>query len=215
MDFVARVIPKMTPEQRLRAVKRALEHAASLGVTSVQDMSADLRRHRRLRRSGEPRRADRRASTRRRRKPAGTIRPSSASIARSDRRGCASAPSRYADGRWIDDRVLLQPYVDAPARAACSRRMQDSRRCARLMARSRACSCAHAIGDAASRRSSICSTTSSRANGERDRRFRIEHAQHIAPKDFDRFASLNVIASVSRTARRRRSIGGRTTHTRR
>ena len=29
----------MTPEQRLRAVKRALEHAASLGVTSVQDMN--------------------------------------------------------------------------------------------------------------------------------------------------------------------------------
>ena len=35
-----------------------------------------------------------------------------------------------------------------------------------------------------------------RANGERDRRFRIEHAQHIAPKDFDRFAAMKVIASV-------------------
>jgi predicted amidohydrolase YtcJ len=35
-----------------------------------------------------------------------------------------------------------------------------------------------------------------RANGDRDRRLRIEHAQHIAPKDFDRFASLKVIASV-------------------
>src|SRR5262249_1701704 len=33
-------------------------------------------------------------------------------------------------------------------------------------------------------------------NGGRDRRFRIEHAQHIAPKDFGRFASLKVIASV-------------------
>ena len=37
--LVTRVIPKMTPEQRLHAVKRALEHAASLGVTSVQDMN--------------------------------------------------------------------------------------------------------------------------------------------------------------------------------
>ncbi len=34
------------------------------------------------------------------------------------------------------------------------------------------------------------------ANGARDRRFRIEHAQHIAPQDFARFAKLGVIASV-------------------
>jgi predicted amidohydrolase YtcJ len=39
MDAVARVIPKTTPEQRLRGAQRALEHAASLGVTSVQDMN--------------------------------------------------------------------------------------------------------------------------------------------------------------------------------
>src|SRR5260370_1073374 len=39
MELVTRVVPKMTPEQRLRAAKRALEHAASLGVTSVQDMN--------------------------------------------------------------------------------------------------------------------------------------------------------------------------------
>src|SRR5262249_35568243 len=35
-----------------------------------------------------------------------------------------------------------------------------------------------------------------RANGDRDRRLRIEHAQHIAPRDFERFAQLKVIASV-------------------
>jgi predicted amidohydrolase YtcJ len=33
-------------------------------------------------------------------------------------------------------------------------------------------------------------------NGARDRRFRIEHAQHMAAKDFDRFAQFGVIASV-------------------
>src|SRR5262249_19413156 len=32
--------------------------------------------------------------------------------------------------------------------------------------------------------------------GEADRRLRIEHAQHMAAKDFDRFAQLHVIASV-------------------
>jgi hypothetical protein len=33
-------------------------------------------------------------------------------------------------------------------------------------------------------------------NGDRDRRFRIEHAQHISPGDIVRFAKLNVIASM-------------------
>jgi predicted amidohydrolase YtcJ len=40
MDIVARVVPSSTPQQRLQAVKRALEHAESLGVTSVQDLGA-------------------------------------------------------------------------------------------------------------------------------------------------------------------------------
>ena len=40
MDAVLRVLPKVTREQRLRIVKRALEHAESLGVTSVQDLGA-------------------------------------------------------------------------------------------------------------------------------------------------------------------------------
>src|SRR5262249_43312121 len=35
-----------------------------------------------------------------------------------------------------------------------------------------------------------------KANGPRDRRFRIEHAQHIAAKDFKRFADLDIIASM-------------------
>jgi hypothetical protein len=35
-----------------------------------------------------------------------------------------------------------------------------------------------------------------RENGERDRRFRIEHAQHLREQDISRFAKLKVIASV-------------------
>jgi hypothetical protein len=33
-------------------------------------------------------------------------------------------------------------------------------------------------------------------NGQRDRRWRIEHAQHLIPGDFERFGKLRVIASV-------------------
>src|SRR5206468_6559542 len=56
--------------------------------------------------------------------------------------------------------------------------------------------CIHAIGDAAISQILDLFGDIARANGARDRRFRIEHAQHIAPGDFARFAQLQVIASV-------------------
>jgi predicted amidohydrolase YtcJ len=40
MDLVARIVPKTTPEDRARAVKRAVDLAESLGITSVQDLGA-------------------------------------------------------------------------------------------------------------------------------------------------------------------------------
>jgi hypothetical protein len=56
--------------------------------------------------------------------------------------------------------------------------------------------CIHAIGDAGISAILDIFADIVQANGDRDRRFRIEHAQHIAPKDFDRFVALKVIASV-------------------
>src|SRR5205823_1659748 len=56
--------------------------------------------------------------------------------------------------------------------------------------------CVHAIGDAGISQMLDLFGDVVRANGERDRRLRIEHAQHIAPKDFERFAALKAIASV-------------------
>src|SRR5206468_12173098 len=54
----------------------------------------------------------------------------------------------------------------------------------------------HAIGDRAIRLQLDIFERVARENGARDRRFRIEHAQHIAPPDMARFAQLGVIASV-------------------
>jgi predicted amidohydrolase YtcJ len=56
--------------------------------------------------------------------------------------------------------------------------------------------CIHAIGDQAISIVLDMFGEVVKAHGNIDRRFRIEHAQHIAPKDFDRFASLNVVASM-------------------
>jgi hypothetical protein len=54
----------------------------------------------------------------------------------------------------------------------------------------------HAIGDRAIRMQLDIYERVAKANGPRDRRFRIEHAQHIAPDDLPRFAKLGVIASM-------------------
>lgn len=54
----------------------------------------------------------------------------------------------------------------------------------------------HAIGDRANSEMLDIFADAIRQNGPRDRRFRIEHAQHVHPKDFRRFAELGVIASA-------------------
>lgn len=54
----------------------------------------------------------------------------------------------------------------------------------------------HAIGDRANTTVLDIFERVARENGARDRRFRIEHAQHLAPADIPRFRSLGVIASM-------------------
>jgi predicted amidohydrolase YtcJ len=54
----------------------------------------------------------------------------------------------------------------------------------------------HAIGDRAIRLQLDVFERSIAANGARDRRWRIEHAQHIAAPDLPRFKSLGVIAAM-------------------
>ena len=54
----------------------------------------------------------------------------------------------------------------------------------------------HAIGDRANSTLLDIFDRVEHENGRRDRRFRIEHAQHLKPGDIARFASLRVIASM-------------------
>jgi predicted amidohydrolase YtcJ len=54
----------------------------------------------------------------------------------------------------------------------------------------------HAIGDRANRVQLDIFERVTRENGPRDRRFRIEHAQHLHPTDVPRFGRLGVIPSM-------------------
>jgi len=54
----------------------------------------------------------------------------------------------------------------------------------------------HAIGDRGNAELLDVFAEVIKKNGPRDRRFRIEHAQHLRPEDYKRFAELGVIASM-------------------
>jgi predicted amidohydrolase YtcJ len=54
----------------------------------------------------------------------------------------------------------------------------------------------HAIGDRANAELLDLFAEAARINGPRDRRFRIEHAQHLRPEDYPRFRDGGVIASM-------------------
>jgi predicted amidohydrolase YtcJ len=54
----------------------------------------------------------------------------------------------------------------------------------------------HAIGDEANAVLLDLFAAATKANGPRDRRFRIEHVQHLRPGDYPRFKELGVVASM-------------------
>jgi predicted amidohydrolase YtcJ len=56
--------------------------------------------------------------------------------------------------------------------------------------------CTHAIGDRAVSTVLDLYAEVEKQDGPRDRRFRIEHAQHVSAKDFARFRDLGVVASM-------------------
>src|SRR5262249_34839972 len=56
--------------------------------------------------------------------------------------------------------------------------------------------CVHAIGDQANAVLLDLFADVAKQNGAKDRRFRIEHVQHLRPEDYKRFKELSVIASM-------------------
>ncbi len=208
MELVARHIPPLTRERRLRGIRRALEHAASLGVTSVQEMgtsfqeqgseSADFALYAELAERGE-------LTTRIYAAPSLTEWESLAKIG--IRRGYGPSHLRlgalkgYSDGSLGSTTAyFFEPYDDDPKTkgllAAGMRPLPRVR--GRMMKADEAGLqlCIHAIGDQAISIVLDLFRDLALANGERDRRLRIEHSQHIAPKDFERYAAQKVIASM-------------------
>jgi predicted amidohydrolase YtcJ len=201
MDLVFKVIPPLSHEQRLRAVRRALEYAASLGVTSVQHMDPDypdIAAYAELLQFGE-------LTTRIYAAPLIDQVDDQVKIGIRHAFGGPSlrigAVKAFADGS-LGSRTayFFDPFSDEPGNhGLLAEGMQPLSLMRDRMMRADAAGlqiCTHAIGDQAISTILDLYTDVVRAHPGMERRFRIEHAQHMAAKDFARFAQLDVIASV-------------------
>ena len=201
MDGVDGVIPAPSEDQIADAVRAAMRYAAENGVTSVQDMSAApeiLRVYQTLLARGE---LTVRISGH---QPLATWQRLAAVGLRADFGGeklHIGALKGFADGSLGSTTALFfEPYLDAPNTSglANSEMIPESKMQAHILGADRAGLqvAVHAIGDKANHTVLGMYEEAARQNGARDRRFRIEHAQHLRMEDIPRFGKLHVIASM-------------------
>ncbi len=93
--------------------------------------------------------------------------------------------------------ALFAPFSDAPGTSGLLH-MDEAQLAPMAIERDRAGFqlAFHAIGDRANHVALDTFAAVVAANGPRDRRDRVEHAQVVAPEDFARFAQLNIVASM-------------------
>ncbi|PYS73010.1 MAG: amidohydrolase [Acidobacteria bacterium] len=199
-SFVWKVFPPPSFEEKLAAARAATNHAASVGVTSVQDMSAgaDVGVYQSLLDRGELKN----------RIYAVWPLPSWDRLARTGVRAhFGSAMLRtgglkgFADGSLGSTTALFfEPYNDAPNTSGIPG--EEMFPAGAMLERVRGADRAglqviiHAIGDRANDTILSIYEQVEKENLDRDRRFRIEHAQHLRAQDITRFARDKVIASM-------------------
>lgn len=204
VDLVMRHIPEPSLKTRLRAAEAALRHAAELGVTSVHDMAdalnfgASFEVYQELLQQGKL-----------------TARINFyIPIDEIDFLDKLKLKTPFGNG-WLDigglkgfadgglgasTAYFFEPYTDNPHNSGLlapqmfpegimEKRVAEADRDGVQVA-------IHAIGDKANFIILNIFEKVIAQNGPRDRRWRIEHAQHLRPEDIKRFAQLGVIASV-------------------
>ena len=198
--LVDRVVPDKTFDEKHIAAKAATDHAAQVGVTSLADMSADgdIGLYQYMLERGE-------LKTR-----IYAIRSivSSEVLAKTGVRAAFGSDrlrigglKGFADGSLGSTTAcFFEPYNDAPdtrgllfdqmlPEGTMLKRVEGADKLGlQIMI--------HAIGDEANFRILEIYRQAAEKNGPRDRRFRIEHTQHLRASDIPRFGKQQVIASM-------------------
>ena len=200
MDLVDRVIPPRTRDENHAAALAATDHAARLGVTSVQDMSAgdDVGLYQVMLEHGELK----------------TRIYGIRSIVSWEALGKVGVRAAFgnewlrigglkgfADGSLGSTTALFfEPYADAPGTRGLlfDQMLPEGAMLQRVAAADQRGLqvLIHAIGDEANKIILDLFQQVAALNGARDRRFRIEHAQHLRPTEIPRFGRQQVIASM-------------------
>jgi predicted amidohydrolase YtcJ len=198
MGYIEKVIPDATFDQKMEFAQAVSDHAASLGVTSVQDMSAgtDIGVYQELLRQGKLKTRVYGCS------PLGDYKRwertgvhyafGSAML----RVGCLKG---FADGSLGSTTAwFFEPYLDAPNTSGLPRAEVTTTMKQNIVDADKdgLQVYIHAIGDRANATILDFYENAEKLNGPRDRRFRIEHAQHLRQQDIPRFGKLKVVASM-------------------
>lgn len=196
LSLVERAIPPMSAEMADRALDAAMTYVAAQGVASVQSMGSwdDLATYRRARDAGRLRTRIYAVV------PLDTwerLRDEIAAHGRGDAWLHIGGLKGFADGSLGSHTAwMLAPFTDGggtglsvtPPETLYQRVAGADAAGLQVMI--------HAIGDRANRTVLDVYERVAREHGPRDRRFRIEHAQHLAPEDVPRFGALGVVASM-------------------
>jgi hypothetical protein len=198
MSLVKVRIPDPSQEERRRGIEIVLANVVRNGVTSVQDNSAweDFQVYQQLKEVGKltvritewlPFNASL-DDLQNRRAQGGTTDPWL-------KTGALKAVTDGALGSRTA--AMLEPYSDDPSATGIFTYDPDQLRTMAIERDKAGFQLNfHAIGDRANRIALDVFEAVIKANGRRDRRDRIEHAQVVEPMDFQRFAQLKVIASM-------------------
>jgi predicted amidohydrolase YtcJ len=203
MDLVTQLIPNPSDDEIAEAVHAALDEARQNGVTSVQDMAgldADthrklFRRYQQLAKSG---RLTLRVDLRWPLSDWNELAKLGAESGFGDDWVRIGGVKGFIDGSLGSSTAkMYDPYVHEPSSTGVFVTPLAKLREYVLGADKAGLSVAvHAIGDRANAEMLDIFADVAKENGPRDRRFRIEHAQHLRPKDYGRFHDLHVIASM-------------------
>lgn len=197
MSVVERVVPSPAPDLVDRALRAAMQHVNEQGVTAVHNMGSwgELAAFERAHAAG-----------------ALTTRIYAVVPLASWKRLADTVQARGFGDDWVrigglkgfvdgsigsHTAAMLEPFTDAPTdRGLMVNTETDLYHWTSAADKAGLQVLVHAIGDRAIRTQLDIFERVARENGPRDRRFRIEHAQHIAPADMPRFGALGVIPSM-------------------
>jgi predicted amidohydrolase YtcJ len=201
MSYVSRVIPRPGEDEIAEAIRAAMLYAAENGVTSVQDMSASpevFAVYQKLFANGDL-----------------SVRISGhqplSEWERLARIGVRAGFGHdklkigglkgFADGSLGSTTALFfEPYLDDPKTSGLpsDEMIPESKMSNNILKADKAGLhvAVHAIGDKANQAILDIFAEAEKQNGPRDRRFRIEHAQHLRPQEIKRFGSQRIIASM-------------------